>query len=144
MKKMIQYIFVFLMLSIVMMACKDDPTPEEQFLKRISAQWDASTTGVTLDDVAVNGAFSGFSLTLTDQSAFTTVNGNAPVWPASGSFTLKRTSTTVGFNLVRNDGVEITIDQLTDTKMVLKFQYQGKASRTVSVSGNYVFDLIKK
>lgn len=133
---------VVVILLLAFTACKDDPSAEEQFLKRIGAKWDASTTGVTLDGVAVNGAFKNFSITFTDQGTFTTSNGNSPIWPASGKFTLKSTSTSVGFNLVRSDGVEIRIDQLTDTKMVLKFQYSS-SSRTSSVSGNYIFDLVK-
>jgi hypothetical protein len=126
-------------------SCKEDePTAEELFLAKIGTAWILSSTGVALDDVPVNKVFSGFVLTLTDQSTFTTTNGNSPIWASSGKFTLKKNSSTAGFALVRNDAVEVSVDQLTDTKLVLRFQYVGQPGRTKSVGGEYVFDLIKK
>lgn len=131
--------------TLTLSSCKDsDPTAEEIFLKQASATWIASSKGVELDGVAVNKVFAGFSITITDQSTFTTTNGNSPIWPASGTFTLKKASSVAGFDFVRNDQVEITVAELTDQKLVLEFSYVGKPGRSSSVSGHYVFDLTKK
>lgn len=135
---------MFCSVLLLLPSCKDDPTEEEIFLGKIAAAWIPTSTGVVLDDVPVNKVFSGFVLTLTDQAGFTSTNGNSPIWPASGTFTLKKVSTTAGFNLVRNDGVEIFIDQMTDAKLVLRFQYVGQPGRIGSVGGEYVFDLERK
>lgn len=132
------------LLLLTLPSCKDDPTEEEIFLGKVAAAWVPSTTGVELDNVPVNKVFSGFVLTVTDQAAFTTTNGNSPIWAASGKFTLKKVTTTAGFNLMREDGVEVFIDQMTDAKLVLRFQYVGQPGRLGSVGGEYVFDLERK
>ncbi len=125
-------------------SCKDGPTDEEILLKKISLAWKSSSTGVQFDGKDVNGVFKDFAITFTESKTYTTTAGNAPVWPASGKFTLKSNSSGAGFSLLRDDGVEVTVDQLTDTKLVLKFNYVGKASRVKSVSGGFVFDLVVK
>ena len=125
-------------------SCKDDPTAEEIFRKKIARAWKSSATGVQFDGKDVNGVFKDFTITFTESQTYTTTAGNAPVWPASGKFTLKASSSSTGFSLLRDDGVEVTVDQLTDTKLVLTFNYAGKTSRVKSVSGGFVFDLVVK
>lgn len=123
---------------------KDDPTAEEIFRKKIALAWKSSAVGVQFNSKDVNGVFKDFTITFTESQTYTTTVGNTPVWPASGKFTLKATSSSTGFSLVRDDGVEVTVDQLTEAKLVLKFPYVGKSSRVGSVSGGYVFDLVVK
>ena len=123
-------------------SCKDDPTNEEIFLKKMALAWKSSSTGVQFDGKDVNGIFKDFTITFTESQTYTTISGNTPVWPASGKFTLKPNSSSAGFSLLRDDGVEVTVDQLTDTKLVLKFNYVGKTSRVKSVSGGFIFDLV--
>lgn len=139
-------IHAFLVLSFsallfALPACEDEPSAEEKFLTSIAGKWTPTNIGVSLDGVAVNGAFKGFSITLTDQKTFTTTFGNTPIWTASGKFTPKPVSTNVGFSLVRQDGVEISVERPADNRMTLKFQFVSKGSRTSSVSGRYIFDL---
>jgi hypothetical protein len=137
-------LLVLTVIILTISSCKDGPTDEEIFLKKIALAWKSSTTGVQFDGKDVNGVFNGFAVTLTESKTYTTTAGNAPVWPASGKFTLKPNSSTAGFSLLRDDGVEITVDKLTDTNLVLKFGYVGKTSRVKSVSGGFVFDLVVK
>ncbi len=143
MNKSLRWLSVMVWLALLALpSCKEDePTEEEIFLSKIGTSWQLSAEGVVLDDVPVNNVFNGFTISLTTQSSFTTNNGNAPIWPASGTFTLKKVSTTTGFNLLRSDGVEVFVDQLTEQRLVLRFQYVGQGGRTGSVSGEYVFDL---
>jgi hypothetical protein len=125
-------------------SCKDEPTAEEIFRKKIALTWKTTATGVQFNGKDVNAIFNGFTLTFTEAQTYTTTSGNTPVWPASGKFTTVPTTSTIGFNLKRDDGVVIEITQLTETKLVLKFNYTGKPNRVSSVSGGYVFDLEKK
>lgn len=133
--------FVTLAFLATLAACKDEPTAEEQFLATINRRWTASSAGVTLDGVAVNGVFKGFSITLTDQKTYTTTAGNAPIWATAGKYELSPAAGPAGFSLVRDDGVIITVARPADQRLVLSFQYVSKGSRTSSVSGRYVFDL---
>jgi hypothetical protein len=133
--------FVLVAMTTLISACKEDATAEEAFLKKISGDWTASSIGVTVDGVEINGVFADFTLTVTNDGSFNTVNGNSPIWPATGSFTPVSSSSVVGFDLQRNDGVVITVEQLADQVLVLSFQYVNPNGRTSSVSGNYKFDL---
>lgn len=131
-----------MLLVIFMISCKEDePTAEEIFLGKISHRWTGSS--ILADDVPVNGAFADFELTLNKNKTYATLNGNSPIWPASGTFTAKAVSTTTGFNLLRDDGTEIEVSELTDSKLVLKFHYDASGGRRKSVTGNYTFELEK-
>ena len=141
-KVMLLVITVGALLTIT--SCKDDPTAEEIFRKKIARAWKSSAVGVQFNSKDVNGVFKDFTITFTESQTYTTTVGNTPVWPASGKFTLKATSSSTGFSLLRDDGVEVTVDQLTEARLVLKFPYVGKSSRVGSVSGGYVFDLVVK
>lgn len=122
-------------------SCKEDLSPEEEFLKKLSGTWTASTLGVTLDGVAVNGVFADFSITIEGNGNFTTQNGNDPIWPAAGTLTAIPASTGGNFDFRRNDGVEIAVSQIADNNIILSFQYTSSSGRVASVSGNYAFDL---
>ena len=125
-------------------SCDKGPTPEEEFLKKISKNWKSSSTGVQLDGKDVNVVFSGFTLTFTTGATYTSTNGNPPIWTATGKLSLKSTSNAAGFNIIRDDGVVVMVEQITDVKLVLKFPYVSKGARAGSVSGSYVFDLVVK
>ena len=132
---------VFLLILGFSSCNKDELSAEEVFLEKVGHAWSSST--VKLDNVAVDGAFAGFTITLTKDKKFTTSNGNAPIWPASGTFTLQEATSVPGFNLVRSDGVAVEVQQLTETSLILTFQYESDGGRGTSVSGNYVFELTK-
>jgi hypothetical protein len=125
-------------------SCTDDPTAEEIFLKKIALAWKSSATGVQFDGKDVNGVFKDFTIAFTESQTYSTTAGNAPVWASSGKFSVKASSSGTGFSLLRDDGVEIAVDQLTESKLVMKFNYIGKTSRVKSVSGGFVFDLVVK
>lgn len=138
---LILLICVFFLLSVS--ACKEDKTAEEEFILKVSGTWTLTETGASVDGVAVNGAFDGFSLKIEENGSFTTENGNDPIWPTSGKFTAVAVGTDVGFDLKRSDGVDIVVEQQTSQSLVLTFQYVSPDGRIRSVGGNYVFDLAK-
>lgn len=123
-------------------ACEPtEETPEEIFMKQLAGNWTA--TEVMLDDIVIENAFEGFQLSITADKKFTTQEGNDPIWPASGSFTLKGTNATPAFDLVRNDGVEIEVSQLDDNNLMVEFHYISTGGRAKSVTGDYEFTLTK-
>lgn len=131
------------LMTIQMSSCKDEISAEQAFLNKVSGIWNASSAGVSVDGVAINGAFNNFSITIKSDGTYTTQNGNNPIWPSSGKVTAEATTTSVGFKFMRSDGVDVTIQQFTETKLVLALKYTDPNGRTRSVSGNYVFDLQK-
>lgn len=97
----------------------------------------------TLDNAVVDGVnrtdvYNGFKVTFT-AAGFTTANGGA-IWPASGTWTLNDAATT----LTRNDNVVITIDELSETELVIGFTNSKttfKPGRALSVGGDHTFTL---
>lgn len=113
-------------------------TEEDAFLGKLEGKWTARN--VNVDGQFVNGAFAGFSITFVDKT-FTTANGNSPIWPPAGTFSIKEVSSSVGYNLARSDGVEISILELTESTLILQFFYSNANARTNSVGGDYTFEL---
>lgn len=124
--------------------CKDDPSQEELFLKKVAGTWILSSTGASVDAVEVNNVFAGFTLKIDEAGGYTTSNGNPPIWAAKGTFKLEKSSNVAGFNLKRDDGVLIELEQPSDTILILHFIYTAKPARQNSVSGQYTFDLVRK
>src|SRR5688572_4465805 len=130
---------------MILLSCKgDEPSAKDIFIKNISKGWKPSATGVKLDGEFVNGVFDTFSLTFAKGLTYSTTDGQDPVWKASGKFTVNKASNAVGFLIVRDDGVEVTVTELTESKLVIQFPFTKKGGRSSSVSGGYVFDLIPK
>src|SRR5687767_3118495 len=98
---------IFSVIFILGISACEEPVPsaEEAFLEKLSGEWSATT--VSVDDVVLQGAFDGFEINFTTGKTYTTANGNAPIWPATGSFSTKASTSTVGFDIVRTDGVEV-------------------------------------
>ena len=139
--KLFLLVIIWPLIALHFSSCKDDISAEQEFLNKVSGKWSATSVGVSVDGVAVNGAFNNFSITINEDGTFTAANGNSPIWPVTGKVTVVSTSATVGFKFMRSDGVEIDIQKFTDTSLVLKLQYTDPNGRTSSVSGNYIFDL---
>jgi hypothetical protein len=135
-------IAVYLWLAILVSCKHHAPSAQEVFLSKISKKW-VPAAGVKFNDVFVNGVFDNFSVTFEKGMMYTTTDGQTPVWKPSGKFTLKEVKSAIGFSIVRDDNVEITVSELTETKLVLKFNFIS-GGRVRSVSGGYVFDLMTK
>lgn len=129
----------FACVLLLAVSCDEEKSDEEIFLEKIGHTWTA--TSVEVDGTVVNGAFAGFALTLTTGKAYTTVNGNAPVWAASGTFVLQKSSSAAGFRLVRDDGVEIEVEQPGDSNLILRFHYEAQGGRSAGVTGNFTFEM---
>lgn len=135
-----------LLFLLPLQSCHDDsdPTPEEKYLARLSASWIIDE--VTVDDRMVTGAFAGMELTVNNQKKFSVKNPVPPIWPSNGAFTLRLLSGSSEYSILRADGVEVTVVELTETNLTLQLQYVAPDTdgRIKSVSGIYEFHFVKK
>jgi hypothetical protein len=125
------------------MSCsKDSPSAEDVFLEKIEGTWVLSSTGVEIDGEDVSEVFEDFSVTFTKDREYSTSDGNGPIWDSSGTFELEATTNDAGFHIIRDDDVEVRVDELSESRLVLKFNFVSDGSgRVKSVSGEYTFDL---
>ena len=134
-KQPLSYIFTFSVIAALMLcaSCKksnSDPQPDLLTKKT----WTVTT--VAVDGVDKTSLFANMTLTFVDKK-FTTTNGGG-AWPASGTWAYATNSTTM---IVRNDGLQINMDELTETKLTLSFDWAKTTfgGRTHSAGGKNVF-----
>lgn len=130
---------MILMALLFISSCKDDDPidPKAQKLNQLNASW--AMQSVSNDGNDVSSQFTGFTLSI-DGTNYNTQNGGNP-WPASGTYELS------GDNLdliLRNDGVEMTIDELTTDKLVLSFSYSAVNGRVNGITGGFTFSMTKQ
>jgi hypothetical protein len=118
---------------------KVDPT-RDTFFNNLSRNWAINT--VQLDGKDVTNAFPGMVVNFTKDGKFTTTNPVGNLWPASGTFTLQNSSTQGLFNLQRNDGVLVTVTQLSTSALQFTMSFTtAPGGRVASVTGNYTFNM---
>ncbi|MFM9837453.1 MAG: hypothetical protein ACKVOQ_04270 [Cyclobacteriaceae bacterium] len=128
-------IFSFSAIAALMLCagCKKSSTdPQPDLLTKKT--WTVSS--VVVDGVDKTSLFANMTLNFSDKT-YTTTNGGG-AWLASGTWTYATSSTTV---ITRNDGLQITIDELTETKLKLSFDWAKTTfgGRIQSVGGKNVF-----
>lgn len=136
---------IFLLLISVLLiasACSDDDTPsaEEAFLADLAGTWEV--TEVTLDDETVTGEFDNMTISFDEDKTYSVTNPVGNIWPASGMFELQEASGDL-FNLVRDDAVIVSVDELADSRVVLSFQFDSAPGRQRGLAGEYIFTLTK-
>ena len=115
----------------------DSPSPLQKQSKLLANTW--SLGEVINDNVNVTAQFSGFTLTMDSDMKFTTTNGGN-AWPSSG--TLEFDNNDVD-ELLRNDGVNITIVSISKSSLQLRFiQSDLATTRTTGITGDFNFSLI--
>ena len=130
--------------------CKsDDPSassPEQLQVDKLTGQWKAAGESfVSLDNRDASEYFQGFTLVFDSQKNFTTTNGNAPIWPESGTYEFVESNGSTNVNqLIRNDDNVMNIIELTESSLKLEFYYDSSTpgGRSMSVSGKYYFELV--
>ena len=97
-------------------------------------------TATAANSVDVTSKFSGFTIKFSDKS-FTTTNGGV-IWSAIDTWIYKDAGAK---SLIRGDGVPVTIESLTNEKLVLSFPWASTTyvgGRVNSISGSYQFELV--
>jgi len=128
---------------LVVSACSNDeagPTAEEKFLASLGGTWQVSN--VILDNDNVSDEFDGLALSFTEEQTFTVTNPVGNIWPASGLFELQETTGDI-FDLVRDDGVVMSVDQLTENSLVISFAFDSAPGRLKGLAGEYTFTFTK-
>jgi hypothetical protein len=116
---------------------KPEPDPEKEYLEQLSFTWHLQQ--VKVDGVDVTSAFNQLALTLKGDRTFTVTNPVAPIWPADGTFVLEEISGSGDYMIVRSDGVEIKVNELSTTTLRLQLQFEPIGGRVSSVGGQYEF-----
>jgi hypothetical protein len=140
------------LLVVTYSSCKKDPgeietpmpTAKETTAGLLKgAAWVMS--GVKVDDVVLD-LYKDLSIAFTadadgSNGKYTSVNGGV-LWPASGTWTFK---TDEAKAITRDDGLEITIDALTEKSMTISFTRAGdtvfEGGRNNAVGGKHVLTL---
>jgi hypothetical protein len=128
---------VFLVLHIS--GCgKDDPKPagptaNEATEKLLTAKsWQISEVKV---DGVISDLYPGLTIAFGSKT-FTATNGG-PVWPASGTWNFVGES---GTKLLRNDGLDITIENISSTQLIILFSWNSSTftnGRAGSLKGSH-------
>jgi len=132
---------MFLLIAFTWLSsCKkdDDPVdPRDLQIKRLTATWNIES--VTNDNIDVSGQFTGMTLTI-DGLNFTTQNGGNP-WPTHGTYTFKDNDLNT---IIRSDGVEIALVEVTANTLILSFNYASINGRVQGITGGFIFSMIKQ
>lgn len=132
---------IFILTGLMLVsACGGGPEAETEAARvtRLMTNGKWILNDAKVDGVDQTTVYSGFSLTLTS-TGFTTTNGGA-VWPASGTWTLEDGAK--GFT--RSDGEQITINQVSETALVIVFTNNKTTfgpGRSSSIGGVHTFTM---
>lgn len=148
-KNMKNLIMILLMVVTVLTSCSKGgdsngvpSTPEELMAKKIEAiNWKIVT--VSVDGVDYTTLFKNFTMKLGDQT-YSTTNSPSDIWKSSGTW--KFISNTNGYQVMRDDGVEIDISQIDENSLVFSMMWNKTTyggGRTSSVSGKHTFTMSK-
>lgn len=128
-----------LCLTFIMLftACsEEEPAPSDAVLSKLKSKtWNVSS--VQVDGVDQTTLFAGMTLTFTVKDY--QVNPANAIWPASGTWQFTDKEGTV---ITRNDGLEITVAEITESSLKLSLQWSKNtfgAGRIASVSGQHLF-----
>jgi len=145
MKSLAKYI-LFISIITLLTNCGDpEPTPqpaidlEQATIDGLAKTWTIS--GVSLDGASVASDWAGVSISFTTSKSFT-VSGlstqNSLIWPSTGTYSFPDANKPL--KVLRNDGIEITISNLTENSATLGFAITGRTGgRQDGLTGNYSF-----
>lgn len=132
-------IFLAIVIVVQIIGCgKDDPNPAEPTANEATEKLLASKSW-QISEVKVDGVpsdlYPGLAITFGSKT-FTTTNGGK-VWPASGTWSFVGDS---GTKLLRNDGLDITIENISATQLIIQFNWSSTTftkGRAGSLKGSH-------
>ena len=129
---------LFLFTLLFLSSCKkDNPIPATDSVKEILKANIWKMTSVTVDNTDKTAVYSGLTLGFTDTN-YSTTNGGV-VWPANGTWAF---ADATGKLITRSDGLAISVEEATTTKLSLKLTWAAPTlggGRASSVAGVHVF-----
>lgn len=134
-------VLLILFVTVTTISCKEDPPePTQAEINKglMATTWVVSS--VTDDTGDVTAAWSGFTLTVTENNYTSSNNVDYPdVWPSNGTWSLDAND---AFLVKRSDGIDITIHKLDETTLNMEFDYIIPSGRLSSVEGNWKFNMV--
>ena len=135
MKKIHICIIVLISMSLTFCGSKEDPTPQnlvdpdpiKEVVDGIAKTWEVNS--VSLDGMDVSDDWSGFTLAFDKSKNYTAAELSVKsilVWPVKGSYTIPNTSNPN--NLLRNDGIQIVLSNVTASTLKLSFTISGRSA----------------
>lgn len=135
-------IILFIANLCLLSGCKkDEVQPETERIKGLLTSGNWQIQSVLVNNTDQTASFAGLELSFTD-TGYSTTNGGA-VWPASGTWTFVNESST---KIVRNDGLEITLIEVTQTTLKLSLVNPTSTigtGRLSSVAGEHQFNFTR-
>ena len=136
--KPIKYMLLFTITIILLLnARKHKSNPTQAVIDALNKSWTANS--VTLDNSNVTRDWNGFNLTFNSTKGYTATSlsdESILVWPANGSYTFPDANNP--HTVLRNDGVQISLTNITETSVTLTFVVPG---RTKGLNGEWVFEM---
>lgn len=143
MKKLTMTSALLTLILFVFSGCDDNDKTitEQQYLEKLTFTW--SLYNVTLNGANVVPAYPGINLTLTGDRTFNITDPVEHIWPTSGTFTLRPVPGSEDYVIVRNDGAELRVIELSEAVLRLQMQPQPSGERTSAEEGQYEFVFTK-
>ncbi len=135
-------VLIFLIATLSIQGCKEDVTPSiaEVTTKKITAGgWKIKS--VAVDGIDETDFFKNFTLQYTP-TTYATTNGTE-AWPSSGTWTFKDDTANI---ILRDDGIEITIESITDTEFVYSLTWTKTTygpGRVNGLGGEHRFEMVR-
>ena len=151
-----KYIAVLMIVAVSFIAgCNNDTVdpPTAEALKTAllagesSKTWGlASGSAVSLDGDDRSDDWASFELTFTTSKGYSTSNSfDDNVWPSVGTWDFQGTTGSGLDVIIRSDGINVNIDNITESSATLSFDYilskPLKNGRIESIEGNWIFQL---
>lgn len=135
-------IVLLMLCCVLLMQCRTEvPLTEKELHTQVITSGTWILDHLTIDELEQNMFFKGMTLQFTDTS-FTSVNG-FPIWPQSSAWSFMDEAAK---RIVRDGNVQFQIIEITDTKLVLRQQWERAtftAASNSSIMGNYIFTFKK-
>ena len=143
MKKLMICAIALSMFSLLRCGGDDGPPPEpaqQKAFKMLKGTWKISGGSIKVGGVDESTQYPGFSLSFTEKN-YTSSNGGK-LFSENGSWSWKDKDPEKAKNITL-DGKEITITELTASKLVFTFTFSSGGSVAAGISGNYTVTLSK-
>ena len=126
---------------LVISSCdgSEESTAEEEFLRKLSGTW--ALRQVQLNGMDMTDYFPDMTLTVNADETYSVLHPVSPIWPAGGTYTLQASANADLFDILRSDGVLITVTELSGNMLRYTVPYESASGRMNEISGDYEFTM---
>ena len=136
---------IALVLVVILFSCGEDepqqPGEKQIMIESLAKTW--TTSLVRIDGLDISGYWHDFTLTIDSDLNYTTSSAtedNLKVWPTSGTLSFPNDNFLKAIE--RNDGVQITVLEITETSISLSFNIEeNSGARVAGITGDWTFEM---